>query len=161
LPQPAQIEEESQSKNAEVIPNQPTESYIQTIQKKEIFDVIRNALQGTTEFNNQLNSVSYFDKSIELGKNNSEWHQVRITDYQLNDSNNSFQSGYEGSSWTIDLDEAVQIFSEFQKETQVVKVFDTVGNNQVAEVTPVQIGSKNGSNTIPTLNQREAGSDIT
>ena len=52
-------------------------------------------------------------------------------------------------------------FSEFQKETQVVKVFDTVGNNQVAEVTPVQIGSKNGSNTIPTLNQREAGSDIT
>jgi len=130
---------------AEVSPS-PTEVK-QTYQLKygnEIENTLKNIFNNTITFDKKKDNVSYFQKEFDFSTNNQEkWQHINIIAYLYKEGDSKFKEAYEGSEWTIDLDDVAKTLLGLKEGTQISKIYDATIAYEKAEVTFSKFGKRN------------------
>jgi cbb3-type cytochrome oxidase subunit 3 len=103
-------------------------SFLET-NKTEV--TIKNVLENRARYNKKIGNIDIYQKNIEsLNPTNNPWFSIGIVSYKYN-KGGSFQDGYEGLKWTVELDKEVNAFLSLKEDVQVSNMLGHLGDEKV------------------------------
>jgi hypothetical protein len=114
-------------------------NFLETNRTKES---IKDIFENTASYNQKIGNVYFYQKNIEFRElTNSPWMNLNVVSYKYK-KGGSFQNGYEGLKWTVELDKEVNSFLSLKEGIQIADMLGTLGDEKVP-VELKEIGTKN------------------